>query len=129
MQTSVKVDGHEIPVWIMDDEGKRAEGYMFLRPQDAPDGHGMIFVFPEVQPNDGKHGFWMKQCLLELDIAYIDKAGKVLNVERGTTLNLSSLQPAGPYMYVLELKAGEAAKFGVKAGAHIDIPKDLKTTQ
>lgn len=129
VQSEVTVNGTKIPVWVMDTEGKRAEGYMYLRPEDAPDGHGMIFMFPSVQPGDKDHGFWMLNCLLELDIAFISPDKHVLNVVRGKKLDKTQLPAAGPYKYVLELKAGEAAKFGVVKGVKVDIPSDLETKQ
>jgi uncharacterized membrane protein (UPF0127 family) len=129
MQSSVKVNGNEIPVWVMDTEGKRAEGFMFLRPEDVPDGHGMIFMFPETEKDFKLHGFYMKDCLMELDIAFINPDKKVLNIQRGKLLDTDNLPATGPYKYVLELKAGEAAKFGVKPGTTIDIPSHLETKQ
>ena len=127
MQSSVTVNGKEIPVWVMDTDGKRAEGYMYLRPEDAPDGHGMIFMFPTTETKFKEHGFWMQACLLELDIAFISPGKKVLNVQRGKILDPTNLPAVAPYKYVLELKAGEAAKFGVKPGVQIDIPSHLET--
>jgi len=127
MQSSVKVGGKEIPVWVMDTDPKRAEGYMFLRPEDAPDGHGMIFMFPTTEKKFKEHGFWMRDCLLELDIAFISPEKKVLNVQRGKKLDETNLPASGPFKYVLELKAGEAEKFGVKPGVQIDIPSYLET--
>ena len=127
MQSEVKVNGKEIPVWVMDTEAKRAEGYMFLRPEDAPDGHGMIFMFPAAETNFKLHGFFMQNCLLELDIAFISPGKKVLNIQRGKKLDATNLPASAPYKYVLELKAGEAERFGVKPGVSIDIPSHLET--
>jgi len=129
MQSGVKVSGKEIPVWVMDTEAKRSEGYMYLRPEDAPDGHGMIFLFPAVEKDYTNHGFYMANCLLELDIAFIGPDKKVLNVQRGKKLDPTNLPATGPYKYVLELKAGEAAKFGVKPGVKVDIPSHLETKE
>ncbi|MHB8636483.1 MAG: DUF192 domain-containing protein [Fimbriimonadaceae bacterium] len=127
LQSSVKVNGKEIPVWVMDTESKRAEGFMYLRRRDVPDGHGMIFMFPATIKDYVTHGFWMQNCLLELDIAFIGPNKKVLNVARGKKLDETDLPAGGPYKYVLELKAGDAAVFGVKPGVQINIPSHLET--
>jgi uncharacterized membrane protein (UPF0127 family) len=121
LQSEVKVAGRVIPVWVMDTPDKEAEGFMFLREKDVPDGHGMIFVMEK----EAQQGFFMRNCFMELDIAFISAKGKVLNVARGRKLDESNLPSKGPAKYVLELKPGEAAKFGVKTGATIEIPLDL----
>ncbi len=121
LQSEVKVSGHQIPVWVMDDFEKQKEGLMYLREQDVPDGHGMIFVMEKEEPQ----GFFMENCFMELDIAFINAKGKVLNVVRGKKLDPTNLPSKGPAKYVLELKPGEAEKFGVKAGATVEIPSDL----
>src|SRR5579862_3482039 len=40
-------NGHNIHAWVMDDEGKRREGMMFLTDKDVNQDDGMIFAFPE----------------------------------------------------------------------------------
>ena len=126
LQSSVTVNGEEIPVWVMDTEPKRAEGFMYLRSQDAPDGHGMLFLLSTPEKRFKERGFWMRQCLMELDIAFMGPDKRVLNVAHGKVLDDTNLPAAGPYQYVLELKAGEAAKFGVKPGTLIDFPSQLQ---
>jgi hypothetical protein len=121
IQSEVKVAGHSIPVWVMDTPEKEAEGLMYLRNQDVPTGHGMIFIMEKAE----QQGFYMANCFMEIDIAFIGPNKKVLNVVRGKKFDSSNLPSKGPAKYVLELKPGEAAQFGVKPGATVDIPSDL----
>ena len=129
MRSTVKVSGSELPVWVMNTPAKRAEGYMFLRRQDAPDNSGMLFVFPETETRFEVRGFFMRNCRLDLDIAFIGPDKVVVNVARGKMFDESNIPAAGPYKYVLELKAGEAVKFGVMSGAKIAFPAELETKQ
>jgi uncharacterized membrane protein (UPF0127 family) len=115
-----KAGGKTLNLWLMDNESKRQEGMMFLVDKDVKADQGMLFVFKDLQPNDGKHGFWMQNCPLALDIAYISPKGKVLNVAKGMPFNTDSLPPAGDYQYVIEVKQGLAAGFGIKAGAQLN---------
>jgi uncharacterized membrane protein (UPF0127 family) len=119
----IKTGGKTLNLWLMDNESKRQEGMMFLVDKDVRDDQGMLFVFRDLQKNDRKHGFWMQNCPLALDIAYISPQGKVLNVARGMPFNTTSLPPAGDYQYVIETKQGRAAGFGIRAGVKIDLGK------
>lgn len=114
-----KVNGKEIKVWIMDDDGKREEGMMWLTEKEVKDNEGMLFVFSNSEPRT----FWMQNTVLPLDIAYIDPKGKVLNVAKGKSYDETGLPSKGSAQYVLELKQGQAEKFGIKAGTVLDLPK------
>jgi len=81
----------------------------------AADG-GMLFVFPEEAPKS----FWMKNTPLPLDIVFINLRGIVVNIhehaEPFSTRNIVSTKPA---IYVLEIPAGSAKTYGLKAGDSI----------
>jgi uncharacterized membrane protein (UPF0127 family) len=123
---TIKANGHSIKAWLMDNESKREEGMMFLRDKDVRSNEGMLFLFPSVQPNDGKHGFWMHNCPLGLDICYIGPNKKVLNIADGQPFDDTSLPPKDDYLYVLEMKTNCAKNLGIKAGTSIQIPDGLK---
>lgn len=120
----MKANGHAVKAWLMDDERKRAEGMMFLKPTDFPKDHGMLFVFKSVQPKDA--GFWMHDCILGLDIIYADAKGKVITLRHGKPFDDTNLTPGAPYKYVLELQEGVGVGWGIKAGTQLTIPTGLK---
>lgn len=123
-KTDVNLEGHKVHLWVMDTEGKQQEGMMFLTDPEVKADEGMLFAFKEVQPNDGNHSFWMHNTILPLDIIYISPDGKVLNVGNGKAMqDKPAVMPAGAYLNVIELKAGTAAKYGLKAGDSVAIPK------
>jgi hypothetical protein len=124
--TTIQTPGGPLKLWIMDDESKRQEGMMFLHDNEVKDNEGMLFLFPNVQKLTGNYSFWMSHTVLPLDIDYISKDKKVLNVGKGKPFSEDPVKPAGDYFYVLEVKQGLSAKFGLTPNAKIQISDDLK---
>lgn len=123
-KVDVSLKGHTVHLWVMDDEPKQQEGMMFLEDKDVKPDEGMLFAFSQVQPNDGQHGFWMHNTLIPLDIIYFAPSGKLLNVGHGKRLtDKPNVAPAGDYLNVIELKAGTAARLGLKPGDVVKFPK------
>jgi len=87
---------------------------------------GMIFVF---SPPDRRQSFWMKNTLIPLDMVFVRKNGTVDSVAANvpsTTPDTADLDIPWRYgtgSYVIELAAGEAAKDGIAAGAHLDVSR------
>jgi len=120
----ITINGHRIQVWVMDDEGKRQEGMMWLTASDVGDNDGMIFAFPDIQPPS--NGFWMKNTILALDITFISKDMEAINTQIGRPRDLTNLPASAPYQYVLEMKKGAAQRLGIKPGTVIPIPSSVK---
>jgi uncharacterized protein len=118
---TLDLKGTKANIWVMDNGGKITEGMMYLEKKDVKDNEGMIFVFPDAQPRS----FWMKNCPLGLDIAFMDPKGKILNIQNGKPFDETPLPSKGKSQYVLEMKAGTLKRLGVKAGDALKIPKGL----
>lgn len=125
-KVDLKAAGTTVHAWIMDTESKRQEGMMFLTSKDVAENQGMIFVFPNIQTKD--NSFWMHNCPLGLDIIYIDKRHKVINVGDGAPQNDKGVLANGDYDFVLELRRGWSKRHGLRAGAMVGIPASLKTS-
>ncbi len=123
----VTLKGKPFRLWLMDTGAKRQEGMMFLTKDDVADDQGMLFVFNEVQPADKSHGFWMRNCPLGLDIVYVSPGRTVVSVGKGEPYNETSVPPGGDYRWVVELKAGTAARIGLKAGDPAPVPLDVRS--
>jgi uncharacterized membrane protein (UPF0127 family) len=108
------LDGFDFsPIWLPDDElfvaiagttELRRQGLMHLT--DLGDLDGMLFVFEQ----DSSSGFWMKNTLIPLDIAFFDSAGSFVDgfvMEPCTTAACPSYLPSGDYRYALEMPAGQ----------------------
>ena len=94
--------------------------------ESLPDDRGMLFVFPE----PGRHGFWMKDMLIPIDIIWISAEGRVVDIQAAQPEpgvpdpQLKRYSPNGEAKYVLEVRAGLAAEKGVQVGdeAQIELP-------
>lgn len=95
-----------------------------------PGGVGMLFVFPEDEGTGilGGGGFWMKNTLVPLDIAFVGLDGAVkaiLHAEPCTSWPCPVYDPGQPYRYALEVPAGWFEQVGVDSEWHLELPADL----
>lgn len=98
---------------------QRQQGLMF-RTQLA-EGEGMLFLFDR----DVQTGFWMRNTLVALDIAYIGADLRVNEVRQGKPLDETPLVPAERYRYVLEVNDGWFERNGLGPGSLIELPDGL----
>jgi hypothetical protein len=100
---------------IADTPALREKGLMFR--EFLNESEGMLFVFEkEIDLN-----FWMKNTLIPLDIAYIDKNGIINEIYSMKPLDVSiiynSIKPA---MYALEVNSGWFSRHKIKTGSKIE---------
>lgn len=96
-------------------QAARERGLMF-RPRLAP-RTGMLFIFPAV----ARHAIWMKNCLIALDLVWLDDAKRVVAIEAEAPPCAKDpcpiYEPPIPSRYVLELPAGAARLEGLAVGS------------
>jgi uncharacterized membrane protein (UPF0127 family) len=124
-------DGDEripMPVWVAADAPSRQRGLMGREalPADA----GMLFVFET--PSVG--GFWMKNTLIPLSVAFIDENGQVLQVLdmqpcTADPCEIYSPDPASPYLYAVEANLGYFDDHGIGPGWSVDLDDALGETR
>ncbi len=93
------------------------------------DNEGMLFVFPPVYPYPRELFFWMKGCLIPIDLLFLNNEGVVIAIHEmqppcpGTPdeeLALySSLLPA---QFALELRGGLVSALGIEVGYSVNVP-------
>ncbi len=96
----------------------RARGLSFR--SDIPHDYGMFFVFPD----PARYGFWMKDMLVPIDIIWLADDGTIKGIEQSVspdTFPQSFTSPV-PIRYVLETRAGEAARNGWEVGTRLKLP-------
>ena len=76
---------------------------------------GMLFLF-EAQE---RHGFWMKNTLIPLDLLFISEDGRVTAVVERRPLTLDGTDGGVDSRYVLEVAGGWARAHGVRAGDRV----------
>ncbi len=99
----IELDGAELLVAVADTPELRRQGLMNL--DDLGDLDGMLFIFPE----DTTTGFWMKNTLIPLDIAFFTPDGAVVDrfeMEPCITESCPTYRPSGAYRFALEMPAG-----------------------
>lgn len=116
-RAQISVKGKLIDVFVADENSERAEGLMFVKEGELGPDEGMIFVFAEAE----SRSFWMENTLLPLDIAYLDAAGKILNIRQMQPLDRSPQPSAGPAKYAVEMHQSWFKKKGVKQGDRFDL--------
>ena len=102
-----------IDVEVADTPELRQLGLMHRKSLD--DDAGMVFVFFEEQQG----GFWMKNTLIPLSIAFFDAKGKILEVMDMRPCEKDpcpTYDPGVPYMGALEVNQGAFDRWGVEAG-------------
>lgn len=80
---------------------------------------GMIFVFPEA----GYREFWMKNTLMDLDIAYISSEKIIIDIQTMKAVtsvlqtNIPTYPSKGPAQFAVEMNAGWFKKNGFPVGS------------
>ncbi len=112
-------EGVELTVELARTAGERSRGLMF-REELAEDG-GMLFVFPE----DTQAGFWMRDTLIPLSIAFIAADGTILDIQDMEPLSEDMHLSPEPYRYGLEVNQGWFREHGLGRGDRVEIPDSV----
>lgn len=102
-----------LSVEVADDPDERRAG-LSGRESLAEDA-GMLFVYPETR----RGGFWMKDTLIPLTIAFLDADGRVLEIVDMEPCRADPCPVHDPnvaYRNALEVPAGALARLGVTVG-------------
>jgi len=104
---------------VADDPEEKEAGLMGR--QELADGDGMLFVFSRPQ----RMGFWMKDTLVPLSIAFINAEGIIREIHDMKPLDTSVTASAfRDLVYALEVPRGWFAKNDITAGDRIKgLPK------
>lgn len=131
-----------IAVEVADEPEEKQCGLMHRT--SLPDGQGMIFVYDQ----DSGGGFWMRNTLIPLSIAYISGDGRIVDIldmepvpaaghtpyrlADGSSVAIADGQPVpagaawvtypprGLYRYAIEANRGWFARHGIAAGDRLD---------
>ena len=108
---TVRLGDVAITAEVADDTASRRQG-LSGRDQLARN-RGMLFVWSEAGPRS----FWMKDTTIPLSIAFMDRRGRILNIERMAPLRQDRFHRSqGLARYALEMNQGWFAQHGVEAG-------------
>ncbi len=112
---------HEVDTVVAAVPEKRQRGLQGV--ERVPDDSGMLFVFDR----DRTSGFWMKDTLVPLEIAFATHEGdivEVLSMEPCEDDPCTVYRPGAAYRVALEVADGWLADRGVGPGDRLEIPWD-----
>lgn len=116
----VTIGEQVLNLWVARTPSERELGLMWVQPGEMADNQGMLFVFP----TDQAGGFWMRNTLIPLDIAFLRHDGTVVDIQQMEPLSLVSHAPRSAYRYAIEVKAGSLERAGLAIGDVINIPAE-----
>ena len=106
---------------IADDNEERTRGLMFRKILD--ENSGMLFVFDD----EDFQTFWMKNTLIPLDIIFIDKNFRIVDIKNAAPCEkdpCSMYQSSMPAKYVLEVNSRFSDKNNIRVQNIIKINKN-----
>lgn len=123
---SIVTDRHgvEMPVRVAHTPEQRQQGLMHV--EHLPEGTGMLFVFREPVTS----GFWMKNTLVPLDIAFVATDGQIIDIIAMDPCEADPCPTYGPdggaYHAALEVPQGWFATVGIRAGDRLTWAEDFE---
>jgi uncharacterized membrane protein (UPF0127 family) len=114
-------ESFSLAVEIADAPEERSHGLMGR--DTLPGDAGMLFVWPE----DASASFWMKDTLIPLSIAFIDAAGKIIDIQDMQPMDETLRYGPGPYRYAVEANQGWFAENGIAVGDAVRLPESVAT--
>lgn len=112
---TITSDGGTVTVRVQIAETNEQRGYGLMYRKWLAGDKGMIFLFEQ----DTSGGFWMKNTIIPLSIAFIDSAGVIVDIqdmEPCAEDPCPSYAPSQPYRSALEVNQGAFERWGVSEG-------------
>lgn len=104
----------KIDIEVADDENERILGLM--NRDSIPADAGMLFMMGVEEPQS----FWMKNTKIPLDIIYVAADNSIVKIcYNAVPYSLDNINSDYPAMFVVEVNAGFAKKYGLKPGDRI----------
>ena len=115
--TFYRPDGEDIvTITVEIAEGDSATSRGLMQRTSLPDRSGMLFLMPRIE----RHGFWMANTPLSLDITFVSPDSTVINTAKYTTpYTTESVYAEGQSRFIVETVAGFTDTYGITSGDHI----------
>ena len=125
----IEIKGEVFNLTISADDATRARGLGGVA--EIPEHGGMIFAFRSPEPQ----GFWMRDCITDMDILYVDPQGFVVSAytmvaeapraegesEQDYFARLKRYPSGKPAQFVIELKARTIDRLGIVPGTKVTL--------
>ena len=115
----LKISKVPLTAEIADTPQASENGLMFR--DSLPADRGMLFILEKPRRAE----FWMRNTKIPLSIAYIDSAGKILEIKSMNPLDETVIPSSSDQIaYALEANQGWFAQHGISSGANVEgIPR------
>ncbi|MBP9771513.1 MAG: DUF192 domain-containing protein [Candidatus Pacebacteria bacterium] len=115
---TIDIDGFSLLTEIVDTPESRSRGLSGR--EGLADDAGMLFVFNE----PGIFGFWMKDMLFSIDMAWLNEDFCIIYLARNVSPDTypTVFAPSVPALYVIEAKAGFFGSHNLKKGSCLEKP-------
>ncbi len=110
--------GHDVTLnaEVADEPGERAQGLM--NRQSLADDAGMLFVWPA----DTESGFWMRDTVIPLSIAFVTAGGVIIDIQDMEPLSEERINPQRPYRFAVEVNQGWFGDNDVRVDDVLQLP-------
>lgn len=130
-EPAVRIGAATFTVELATTDAVRTPG-LGMRTEIAAD-RGMLFVYPAAR-SPADLGFWMRRCLMDIDIAFISADRRVVTIHtmkaprQGTAAfdePADRYHPTAASQFALEVRAGELARRGIKPGDAVEFSPEI----
>ncbi len=105
----------KLTVEMADTPAALAHGLMYRK--NMPNDEGMLFRFPSIR----EANFWGKNTYIPLDIAFIDKDNRIIEIKQIVPMSTKVVRSEGLCSMAIEANAGYFNSNGVSVGHRINI--------
>jgi uncharacterized protein len=114
------IKGKKVLIEVVRTEREKEKGLMFREKLGADEG--MLFVYEK----EGILSFWMKNTRIPLSIAFIDRKGKIVDIQDMEPFSLKGHLSRYPAQYALEMNQGWFQRNGIQVGETVKLPEPDK---
>lgn len=126
---ALTIAGETFSLEVAADDASRERGLMGRT--EIPTDEGMIFIFPRAE----RRSFWMGHCLIDIDVMFLNEAGRVVAVHAMTAEppqgpnesdaayrdRMPDYPSGAPAQFAIELRSGTIERLGIEIGDRIDL--------
>lgn len=115
MQTrTIDIAGNTVTLEVAQTVEEQRKGLMFRT--SLPENHGMLFIFEPPR----EVAMWMKNTRMDIDAAFFDACGMLLNIREMKEGTLDLHHSFGNAATVVEMPGGWFAKHNIRSGLVVD---------
>jgi uncharacterized membrane protein (UPF0127 family) len=118
----IDTEGESVLMHVLVAENEEQHAYGLMNRESLPQDEGMVFLFFEPR----ELGFWMKDTLIPLSVAFFDGDGRILEILDmepcpPDEVVCPTYDPGVTYMGALEVNRGAFERLGVAEGDVIEV--------